>query len=131
MPTPTEDREAIRDVLSRYCIYQDTGRAADWARLFAVDGEFALGGGHVIAGRQALEEFASSHELGSMHHMVTNHVIDLDGDQATCEASALVMSQGSVMMTAHTVDRLTRVDGRWQISHRSFTPDRKSAAGAP
>jgi hypothetical protein len=55
--------------------------------------------------------------------MFTDHVIDVDGDTAHCEASSLVTKGGQIMMVAHTHDDLRRVDGEWQIADRTFTLD--------
>jgi ketosteroid isomerase-like protein len=74
-------------------------------------------------GRDALRAFvANMPDLGT-HHMLTNLIIDVDGDTATCDASALVTAKGSIMITAHTHDDLRRVDGSWQIVRRTYEPD--------
>jgi len=78
------DREAIRDLARRYahCVWQRD--AAGAIALFADDGEMDTGDRPVIRGRAALlkaydEMFAAS----ELRPMVHNHVIDLDGDDAT------------------------------------------------
>ena len=40
MPTPLEDKEAIRDLLSEYCFRMDDFRFAELGMLFADDGEW-------------------------------------------------------------------------------------------
>jgi uncharacterized protein (TIGR02246 family) len=122
MPTLAEDRDAIRDLFARYCLYTDSGRADEFAALFTEDGTFETGGDPLV-GRDALRAFVANMPDLGMHHMLTNLVIDVDGDTATCDASALVTAKGSIMMTAHTHDDLRRVDGAWQIERRTYQPD--------
>ena len=81
MPTLSEDRDAIRDLYARYCLYIDTGAADEWAATFTVDAEF-LAGGDPLVGREALRAFASSLPTGTLHHMVLNETIDIEGDAA-------------------------------------------------
>ena len=123
MPTLTEDREAIRDLFARYALYIDSGRAEEFANLFTEDGRFDTKMGDPVVGRDALREFAGSVPAGMMHHMFTDHVIDIDTDSAHCEMSSIVTSKGQIMMVAHTHDDLRRVDGEWKIADRTYTTD--------
>jgi hypothetical protein len=122
MPTLTEDRDAIRDLYARYCLYIDTGAADEWVATFTVDAEFLTSGDPVV-GREALRAFALSIPSGTLHHMVLNEAIDVEGDSADYRSSVLVMSKGTIITTGRTQDRLGRVDGSWRIARRAFTPD--------
>jgi len=123
MPALSEDRDAIRDLFARYALFVDSGRADEFAALFTEDGTFDTGLGDPLVGREALRAFVASMEPGSMHHLFMDHVIDVDGDRATCEASSIVTNKGAIMLVARTHDELRRVDGTWQIANRSYTPD--------
>jgi uncharacterized protein (TIGR02246 family) len=123
MPTLLEDRDAIRDVMARYCLYIDAARGDEWASLFTEDATFDTRMGDPVVGRDALAAMCRMTPPGTMHHMFTNLVIDVDGDEAVCDASAIVMSKGSIMMSAHTHDELQRVDGEWRIKFRTYEPD--------
>jgi uncharacterized protein (TIGR02246 family) len=125
MPTLTEDREAIRDLFARYALYIDSGRADEFANLFTEDGRFVTGIGDPLVGRDALRAFAGSVPAGMMHHLFTDHVIDIDGDTAHCEMSSIVTAKGQISLVAHTHDDLRRVDGAWKIADRTYTPDPK------
>ncbi len=122
MTTLMEDRDAIRDLFARYCLYIDTGAVEDWVATFTDDGEFHTGR-EMVAGRDALRSFAASLPAGELHHMVMNEAIDVDGDMATCRASVLVTSKGVVVTTGRSLDDLRRVGGCWRIAHRTYTPD--------
>jgi uncharacterized protein (TIGR02246 family) len=122
MPTLAEDRDAIRDLFARYCIYVDTGAAEEWAGTFTDDGEF-MTGRDTLVGREALKSFAASLPAGALHHMVMNEAIAIDGDCATCRASVLVMTKGTVVTTGRSVDELRRIGGSWRIARRTYTPD--------
>lgn len=123
-PTISEDREAIRDILARYSLHIDSGEVDKWVSLFTDDGVFDVGfGADPVVGREALRGFASSLEVGTMHHLFTDQVIDVDGDLATCTASAVVLSKGIVMVAGRSFDEFQRVDGSWRIRYRSFKVD--------
>jgi len=122
MPTLAEDRDAIRDLFARYCLYIDAGKAGEWAATFTDDGEF-LAGGDPLVGRDALEAFAASIPSGTLHHMVLNEVIDIDGDRATCCASVFVTSKGAVVTTGRSEDELRRINNSWRIARRAYAPD--------
>ena len=96
VPTLAEDRDAIRDLFARYCLYIDTGAADEWAATFTEDGEFLRAGADPLTGREALKAFATSLSSSTLHHMVLNEIIDIDGDTATCRSSVFVTSKGAV-----------------------------------
>jgi uncharacterized protein (TIGR02246 family) len=120
--TTSEDRDEIRDLYARYCLFFDQGAAADWAAMYTEDGEF-VGSGQHLRGRAALEEFLAGLPAGTRHRITANHVIDIDGDRAVCTSSVLLLDGGAIASSGRAVDQLRRVDGTWRIAHRSFTPD--------
>ena len=125
VPTLAADRDAIRDVYARYVTSLDTGAAADFAALYTDEGVFVGGGagGDDVVGRAALEAFAAGLGAGSVHRLSLNHVIDVDGDTATCRSSILVLAGNAVVSVGRVHDELRRVDGAWRIARRTFTPD--------
>ena len=122
MPSLAEDRDAIRDLFARYCLYVDTGAAEEWAATFTDDGEFVVGDDPLV-GREALTAFAASLPAGALHHMVMNQAIDVDGDTAISRSSVFVTSKGAVVTTGRSEDKLRRVDGSWRIAHRVYVAD--------
>jgi hypothetical protein len=91
--------------------------------LWTEDGEFDLGGGHVVSGRTALREHAAQMPVGQTHHLAVNLVIDVDKDQATCEESTMLTSKGAIVMVARVHDECRRVEGAWRLAKKSFTID--------
>src|SRR5215471_14187186 len=90
-----EDKEAIRELLHRYCFYMDEGRFAELAALFAPDGEWiapyrtAKGPADIAAWLQQ-----SVPPQPRRVHYVMNTVIDSDGARATARSNYLVMVEG-------------------------------------
>lgn len=123
MTTITEDRDAIRDLYARYCYYIDSGHAEEWAATFTKDADFFTGIGDPLVGQEALRTFASSIPAGTLHHMVADAIIDVEGDRASCRSSVVVTSKGAIITTGRSLDELHRVDGSWRIAHRHYEPD--------
>ena len=128
MATISEDRDEIRDLYARYCLYFDRGAAAEWAAIYTEDGEF-VGSGQHVRGRQALEDFLATLPASTRHRITCNHVIDIDHDRAVCTSSVLLLDGGAIVSSGRAVDELQRVDGRWHIARRLFDPDPTSARG--
>ncbi len=122
VPTISEDRDEIRDLLSRYCLYFDEGAAAEWARLYCDDGEF-IGSGQHLKGREAITALLAGLAPSTVHRVTVNHVIDVDGDRARCRSSVLLLEGGVIVSSGRVLDELARVDGTWRIARRTFTSD--------
>ena len=66
--------------------------------------------------------------LDFSHHMVTNHVVELEGDEATCKCYFQAQhvrnsAPGGVnfIIAGKYEDELTRINGEWKISSRVLT----------
>jgi hypothetical protein len=71
-------------------------------------------------------------EVGKLHHCshhLSNFTIEIDGDQAHCEAYVLTTAMPTADAGVVTLggarynDRLERIDGRWAIAHREVIMD--------
>ena len=119
------DEAAIRDLARRYahCVWQKD--AAGAIALFAEDAEMDTGDRPPIRGRAALLKaydamFASS----ELRPMVHNHVIDLDGDDATgaCYLDLRAVIDGKDMTGAgYYQDRYVRIGETWKFQSRKLT----------
>jgi SnoaL-like domain len=129
-----EDRLAILELIGRLVLLLD---ARDWD---ALEGLFTdtvyndrtsltggepetLGAAEFVGGWRYLMQ-----NLDAVHHLVTCHVITLDGDHATCAANmqgthVLANSSGGPMWTVggrHDY-QLTRTSDGWRIAGITFT----------
>jgi ketosteroid isomerase-like protein len=89
------DKDAIRELLHRYCFHMDEGRFAELAALFAADGEWVAPyrsacGPAAIAAWLTQSVPASPRRM----HYVMNSVIAVTGDTATAKSNYLVMVEG-------------------------------------
>ena len=128
--TLVEDRDAIRDLFARYAILMDEGAAEEWAATYTDDGVFEHVGGETLRGHDALAAMAASQPPG-IHHVLTNHAIDVSGDRAVSVTSVLVVYRGAIVTSGRARDDLQRVDGQWRIRHRVFTPDAPATPDTP
>jgi hypothetical protein len=125
MPTASEDRDAIREVLHRYCFAMDRHMFADLGELFASDGEWiapyarATGPAEVAALMQRNVPVAP----GRMHFTM-NSVISLDGDVAEAESNYLVILQSGGGLVPSVcgiyLDVLRREPGGWHFQRREL-----------
>jgi len=123
-----EDIEAIRQLKARYCTLADRGYDgagdddAGFAGLFAEDGVFHSSAGP-IQGREAIRaRCASFHPFGM--HLVTNPVIEVDGDEARASWSAWVPSttvEGQALVVCGRYEeQLVRTAGGWRYAYVRF-----------
>lgn len=59
-------------------------------------------------------------------HVVTNPIVGIDGDAATCRSYYTVLQQTAgfplqVVVSGRYHDRFERVDGRWRFTYRDYT----------
>jgi len=128
------DELAIMRTLARVAHAQDDRDPVAYRKCFT-DSVF-LSAAVIIPGWQpgeiAADELArltmeSMNRLDACHHMVFNHIIDVDGDKATCEADLFAVSvlvEGEATSTSSLGGRyflrLERQDGEWLIRERAI-----------
>ena len=123
-----ESRDALARLAQAYCQAFD-GR--DLQRFLAVwhdDVVWEVLPGTVVEGLDGVRSVAEGGwaSLPATAHLVTNHVVDLDGDRATGSAQVLAFVQAAdgtwSQMVVTYDDVYERRDGRWGITRRSATP---------
>ena len=128
MPLEISDVLAIHQLYANYSFASDHGDGAAYAACFTSDGVFEMPGRRV-EGADALAASSTNASDGApaMRHMLSNIVVDGEGDQARGKAYAtLLRTQAApvaILMTGEYSDHLVRVDGSWRFSQRRFTPD--------
>jgi hypothetical protein len=124
-----EDIEGIRSLLIEYGRTLDERDFAAYSRLFAKEGEWhgGLGSAKSPAGiREMLETTLGnlpSAEHEGAFHLMSNMIIDIDGDTATAWSrwTWFVPDDGGAPTAAragHYDDLLIRESGHWRLLHR-------------
>lgn len=119
------DREAIRELAVRYAHGVWTKDVAALTALFTQDGQMDTGGGQLLSGREAIRAtyervFARDDYFPFVH----NHVIDLDGDNAsgTCylDLRAVTGDRRMAGFGSYRDDYARTPDG-WRFRSRTLT----------
>lgn len=124
-------REAIRDLISRYCTEADSGRLAQVIELFTVDGEIEFGGGTHTGPEGITGMFTASGAKvresgirGRVLHSVGTVTIDLESaDTARAHTYFTVLSAVGADHWGRYRDELVRVDGAWRFRRRVISVD--------
>lgn len=130
-----EDRQAIHDVIVRYCRGVDRRDPDLVLAAFhddAIDNHF----GEVLPFREAIGTLKAARSGGSppskttSMHNICNVLIEVDGDIARCESYVIVMvripQEGGAIDWMHAgryVDRFERRNGEWRIAYRTVVYD--------
>ncbi len=131
MTTLLEDKDDIRDLMTRYCLAIDSGRYDDWVACFTADGVFdspILGRWQgKIALRQFTEKYKTWTGPAQPRHCVMNILIQLDGSRATAE-SYLLMTHAAhgkteVIISGRYEDQLEKIGRNWLFKERKVRPD--------
>ena len=125
MPSVLEDKDAIRDVLARYCFHFDLGEFEEWLQLFTEDGVFEVHGMGRFVGRNQLRAFLGAiplvDGLPMLKHCAMNEIIVVDGDRAEVRSYVLVVggeSEVRVGVAGRYEDQLRRANGAWRFAER-------------
>lgn len=129
-----EDTQEIRDLLTSYGRLLDAHDLAGYSRSFAKNGEWVGGFGSAKgpAAIQALMEknlgVTPKGKPGSTYHLLTNFLIDVNGDTATAWSRWSFTVTGadkkpSILYGGHYDDTLIREDGRWKFLRRVAVND--------
>jgi ketosteroid isomerase-like protein len=125
MPSALEDKDAIRELMARYCFHFDGAEFEEWLRLFTDDGVFDVLNFGRFAGREQLRQFLHSIPLkdGSpmMKHCVMNEIVSVSGDVATAQSYVVVVRGGERVdlgVAGRYQDRLRRANGQWLFAER-------------
>ncbi|HYD24551.1 MAG TPA: nuclear transport factor 2 family protein [Croceibacterium sp.] len=144
------DRIAIEDMVTRY--YGNFGKpdaAEDFGAFYTEDAVFDVNG-IVSTGREAIEAFYTDTgddaeapaAQGTFHMMISNPVIDVNGDTATAEfmwtgvMNQTIDGRPVLWEQGREYDRLVKQDGAWRIQKRvviadSGLPERYKATYQP
>ena len=81
------DREAITDLVSELGLWLDEKRFEDARAVLAEDVTVDTPGGRSHGIDAVVEQARRTHEAHDTHHVITNALVDVDGDRATVRAN--------------------------------------------
>jgi hypothetical protein len=84
------DRQAITDLVSRLGLWLDENRFDDPRFILTEDVTVATAGGSAQGIDNVAAQARRTHDVERLQHVITNVLIDLDGDRATVRANLLV-----------------------------------------
>ena len=116
-----EDKDDIRELTARYCFAVADGDLEALIGLFCEDGAFVSTRGRFEGVSQLRTFYERVIEPPTNKPFVHNHVIEIDGDTATCRCSVevqMVRDGESYVSAGHYRDTLRRVEGRWLFAER-------------
>ena len=134
---PLEDKDAIRELLSRYCFLLDGYRLDQFAALFTADGEWTSRNGTAKGPadiERLLRGMVPEPAPGRRRkHFTANIIVDLAGDSATVISNFLVVRDseaGPVIAVAGTYDDIVvRTAAGWKFKSRKLSHDIAGESG--
>ncbi|TIX49577.1 nuclear transport factor 2 family protein [Alteraurantiacibacter aquimixticola] len=126
------DRVAIEDMVTEYYAHLGGGDASAFDEYFTEDAIFDVNG-IVANGRAEIEEIyagigedatSASNGGGQFHMILSNPVIEVDGDAATASfiwtgiRNADISAPPVFVEQGREYDKLVKVDGQWKFQHR-------------
>jgi hypothetical protein len=134
MPSASDDRDAIRALMSRYCFHMDRHLFSELSELFTRDAEWVAPYARAT-GRDAIAALLKRNvpETPGRMHFTMNSVISLDGDRAEAESNYLVVLQSGDGLVPSVcgiyADVLTRSPGGWLFRRRELIHHIKGEMG--
>ena len=131
-----EDKEEIRDLITRYCLLIDSGRCEEWVECFTEDGVFdspILGRWQgKIALRQFTEKYRAWTGAAQPRHCVMNVLIAVNDSRATSECYLLMThaeeGKTELIISGRYEDQIEKVSGEWLFKERRVCPDTRPTA---
>ena len=135
MASVLEDKDAIRELIARYCFLIDGTRYDEWAQTFSEDAVFEVVGMFKFEGRQAIREFANNIPLNAQgspgfKHCTLNEIIEVAGERAKAQCYILLIREGQplhVDIAGRYYDTLVKRGGQWLFQRRTVHFDLRAA----
>ena len=136
MASLLEDKEELRDLVTRYCLYIDSGRYEDWVGTFTDDGVFDSPILGRWEGKEKLRQFTEKYRSWTgahqPRHCVMNVLLQVEGTHATGECYLLMTHAGTkdveLVVSGRYEDTMEKVNGKWLFKERKVKPDNRPGA---
>jgi hypothetical protein len=129
MPTASEEKDAIREVMAEYCFRLDGARYDEMAALFTEDGTWDTAFG-AATGRAAIAQQARDIRIRAGDnrpravHLVTNIAIALEGEKAEVRSNWTVVQNSpdgpKIGSGGAYADQMVKEGGRWLFRYRKI-----------
>jgi uncharacterized protein (TIGR02246 family) len=127
------DREAIRDLLGRYCVCMDGGDFAAMASLFTEDGTWSGATGRAAIAERVAAIVPTPEEGPRRIHFLSNASITVNGIEASSVSNWVVIRQSETGATVGAAgsyfDDLVKVGGVWLFRRRRITEEIRGDLG--
>lgn len=123
MPSVYEDRDDIRQLMYRYGHTWDNQDFQGWTNVFTEDATYWEGGGPIIKGHKELYSYCqdTSPRFAGRFHVVTNQLIEVDGDTAKAHSYFLIVEGLNPCLSGTYDDDVVRTKDGWRFHQRIVT----------
>jgi SnoaL-like domain len=117
------DRQDITDLISRLGRWLDDKEFANARSVLTEDVTVSTPGGQAEGIDRVIAQASRNHQVPTQH-LITNVLVDLDGDHATATANLLVTFAGSVLerQGERYAFGVARTGDGWRLSRIEVTP---------
>ena len=116
-----DDRQAVEDLVSRLGLWLDGETTLDQARaILAEDVSVSTPGGTAQGIENVVAQARRNHEVPTQH-VITNVLVDLDGDRATAGANLIVHFPDSIQGERYAFEA-RRDDEAWRLTRIVVEP---------
>jgi hypothetical protein len=119
------DRREITDLVSRLGLWLDEGRFDEAPSILTPDVAVSTPGGQARGIERVIAQARRNHQHAHLQHVITNVLIDLDGDRAAVRAN-LVVTFADDAISSQQGERYRfeakRTPGGWRLSSVEVEP---------
>jgi hypothetical protein len=116
------DRQAITDLISRLGLWLDEQRFDEAGSVLTEDARVQTPGGTTAGIGNVAAQARRNHEGHTTQHVITNVLVDLDGDRATARANLTVSFDGTRTQGERYAFEAARTPGGWRLASVRVTP---------